>query len=381
MKVAVVHDWLVTYGGAERALEQILMCYPDADLYCVVKAPGTGSMPFLKNRKIVSSFIQSLPFAVKWYRFYLPLMPIAVEQFDLSNYDLIISSCHAVSKGVLSSPEQVHVSYTYSPPRYAWDLQHQYVKEQKSTIFGKLLSPFMAYFLHKFRLWDIRTSNSVDHFIVISKFIGKRVQKLYRRRSVVIYPPVNTDFFQPVFEKGDYYFIVSRMVPYKKVPMIVEAFNSMPDKKLVVIGDGPDFRKCQLVAGSNVNLLGFQSQDVVLSYLQHAKAFIFMAIEDFGIAPLEAQSCGTPVIAYAGGALPETVVNLGEIKATGVLFDSQSIGGLVGAIDKFENSYRAIDARNCVENASNFSEQIFRSEFTRNIDMIWERFVDKKRRL
>ncbi|MDB4009184.1 glycosyltransferase [Amylibacter sp.] len=360
MKIAVIHDWLVTVGGAEHTLEQILRCYPSADVFCVINFLNSKNSKFLKNHNVKTSFIQKIPFAKKIYRKLLPLMPIAIEQFNLSDYDLIISSCHAVSKGVLTGPNQIHISYTYSPCRYAWDLQHQYLDEVSNTFLGKILNPGMRYMLHKFRIWDSRTSNSVDHFLVISKFIGSRVKKIYRRNSTVVYPPVNTQRFKLHKEKQDYYFIASRMVPYKKIPLIVEAFTYMPNRKLVVIGDGPDLKKCKNLAGSNVEILGFQSREVVVEYVSKAKAFLFMAIEDFGIAPLEAQACGTPVIAYSGGALPETIRGLNESRPTGVLFEDQTITGLISAIESFEKNRDKIKPEWCSENAHRFSENIFR---------------------
>lgn len=241
MKVAIVCDWLVTYAGAERVIEQMLKVYPEADLFAVVDFLPEGSRDFLMNKSVTTTFIQNLPKAKKYYRAYLPLMPIAIEQLDLSSYDLVISSSHCVAKGILTGPDQIHISYVHSPVRYAWDLQHQYLRESGLT--HGLKSKIARAILHYIRIWDTRTSNGVDYFISNSRFIAKRIWKCYRREATVVYPPVNIDIFQYCEEKEDYYVTASRMVPYKKMDLIVEAFTQMPDKKLVVIGDGPDFEK------------------------------------------------------------------------------------------------------------------------------------------
>ena len=241
MRVAIVHDWLVTYAGAERVLEQIIACFPEADLFAVVDFLNPSERGFLKGKLVKTSCIQKLPFAKKKYRIYLPFMPLAVEQFDLSNYDLVISSSHAVAKGVITGPDQLHISYVYSPMRYAWDLQHQYLRE---TGMGQGFKGWLAKReLHKLRMWDLRTANGVDHFIADSCFVARRIWKVYRREAVVIYPPVDIDLFTLVEQKEDFYFTASRMVPYKRIDLIVEAFSHMPCKRLVGIGTGREWDK------------------------------------------------------------------------------------------------------------------------------------------
>jgi glycosyltransferase involved in cell wall biosynthesis len=243
VRVAIIHDWLVTYAGAERILEQIIKIFPDADLFSLVDFIPSDKREFLGNKIVNTSFIQKLPFAEKKYRHYLPLMPLAIEQFDLSDFDLIISCSHAIAKGVLTGPDQLHISCVCSPIRYAWDLQHQYLKESG---LDKGLKGWLAkVILHKIRLWDYRTSNGVDYFIAISEFISRRIWKIYRREAKVIYPPVYVNDFLFSDNKEDFYLTASRMVPYKKIDLIIKAFAEMPDKKLVVIGDGPDFKKIQ----------------------------------------------------------------------------------------------------------------------------------------
>ncbi len=360
MKIAIVHDWLVVYGGAERVLEQMLLLYPEADLYSLIDFLPQDQRGFIQNKSVKTSFIQKLPFAKGKYRQYLTLMPLAVEQFDMSAYDLVISSSYAVAKGVLTGPDQLHLCMCYSPMRYAWDLQHQYLKE--SGLDKGLKGCLAKFLLHKMRLWDYRTANGVDGFIAISKFIARRIEKVYRRQSTIIYPPVDVSSFGFTENKEDFYITASRMVPYKKIDLIVEAFSRMSDKKLVVIGDGPDFKKIQSKAGPNVTLLGYQSFPVLRDHLQRARAFIFAAEEDFGISPLEAQACGTPVIAYAKGGALETIRGLSYSHPTGIFFEEQSIESLINAIENFEINISNISLRTCRENALRFSPERFRQE-------------------
>lgn len=362
MKVAIVHEWFVNYAGSEKVVEQMLNVFPEADLFSLVDFLPDDERGFIANKKVQTSFIQKLPFARKKYRQYLPFMPLAIEQFDLSAYDLIISSSHAVAKGVLTGPDQVHVCMCYSPIRYAWDLQHQYLKESGLT--HGLKSFIAKCVLHYIRLWDYRTANGVDSFIAISEFIKRRIWKIYRREAAIIYPPVDVASFELCENKEDYYITVSRMVPYKKIDLIVEAFSLLPDKKLIVIGDGPDFEKIKAKAGSNISLLGYQSSDILKSYLQRAKAFVFAAEEDFGIAPLEAQACGTPVIAFGKGGALETIRGLDSNEnSTGVFFYEQSIEAIVSAVERYEKEIHRFSPECCRANALRFSPERFRSEF------------------
>ena len=347
------------YAGAERVLEQMLRCYPQADVFSVVDFLPDSQRAFLQGKKVTTTFIQGLPFAKTRYRAYLPLMPLAIEQLDLSAYDVILSSSHAVAKGVLTGPDQVHICMCYSPVRYAWDLQHQYLKESGLDLGIKGWAA--KYLLHKLRIWDLRTANSVDQFVAISKFVARRIHKVYRRDSVVIYPPVATDDFVLTQSKEDFYFTASRLVPYKKIELIVEAFASMPSKRLIVIGAGPDFAKIKKIATPNVTMMGYQSHTVLLELLQKAKAFVFAAEEDFGIAPLEAQACGTPVIAYGKGGALETIRGAeNQIPRTGVFFGQQTVPSLCAAIDVFESLSPEIAPQDCREQALKFSPEHFR---------------------
>ncbi|ADZ89918.1 glycosyltransferase family 4 protein [Marinomonas mediterranea] len=366
MKIAIVHDWLVTYAGAERVLEQVLNTFPQADLYSIVDFID-DDRSWLLEKTVKTSFVQKLPFAKSKYRTYLPLMPLAIEQFDLSSYDLVISSSHAVAKGVITGPNQLHICMCYSPIRYAWDLQHQYLRE--SNMAGGFKGLIARYFLHKVRIWDVRTAHGVDHFISISNYISKRVKKVYGRQSDVIYPPVYVDDFTYNEDKEDYYITSSRMVPYKRIDLIVSTFsNHFKDKTLVVIGDGPEFEKIDKIAGDNVLLLGHQPFSVLNEKLSKAKAYIFAAEEDFGIAPLEAQACGTPVIAYGAGAALETIhgdVNNGN--ATGIFFDDQTEESLSLAINEFEALDGLISSESCRKNANRFSKDRFCRELEKYI--------------
>jgi glycosyltransferase involved in cell wall biosynthesis len=369
MRVALVHDWFTVYAGAERVVEQILRVFPQADVYALVDFLKKEERGFLQGKRAQVSFIQRLPKAQQRYRTYLPLMPLAIEQFDLRGYDLVISSSHAVAKGVITGPDQLHICYCHSPIRYAWDLQHQYLKE--SGLERGVKSWIARALLHYLRLWDSRTANGVDLFIANSRYIARRILKVYRRQAEVIYPPVDVEAFTLRQDKEDFYLTASRMVPYKRIDLIVEAFSQMPDKRLVVIGDGPEMPKVRAKAGPNVTLLGYQPFEVLRDYMQRAKAFVFAAEEDFGIAPVEAQACGTPVIAFGKGGAAETVV-AGE---TGIFFQDQNVPSLIKAIEEFEKL--RFDPLRVRKNAERFSSERFRREFAALIEREWSRFKER----
>ena len=359
MRVAIVHEWLVTYGGSERVVEQMIECFPEADVFSLIDFMEDRA--FLKGKRAKTSFVQKLPFAKRKYRNYLPLFPLAIEQFDLSGYDLIISSSHAVAKGVLVGPDQLHVSYVHSPIRYAWDLQHQYLTEANLLKGFRSLVARVA--LHYLRTWDVRTANGVDTFVVNSAFIARRVNRVYRREATVVYPPVDTDAFELRTHKESFYVTVSRMVPYKKVDLVVEAFSGMPDRSLVVIGDGPDMEKIRAKAGRNVVILGHQPFPVLRDYLQRARAFVFAAEEDFGISMVEAQACGTPVIAFGKGGACETVIDDTHPRPTGVFFEEQTVESVQAAVLRFEAGAHRFSPESCRINAERFSKAHFRRGF------------------
>ena len=300
-------------------------------------------------------------------------MPLAIEQLDLSAYDLILSCSHAVAKGVLTGPDQLHISYIHSPIRYAWDLQHQYLRE--SGLNHGFKGWLAKWLLHKIRLWDLRTANGVDHFIANSNFIARRIWKVYRREAEVTYPPVDVSSFTLRADKGDFYLTASRMVPYKKIDLIAEAFTRMPDKRLIIIGDGPDAERIRVRAGSNVQLLGYQPFEVLRDHMQRAKAFVFAAEEDFGITPVEAQACGTPVIAFGKGGSLETVVGLDQPHPpTGVFFGEQTVDAILLAISAFEENPARFSAETCRENALRFSPEIFRERIKTFVATKYEEF-------
>ncbi|MGD0109883.1 MAG: glycosyltransferase family 4 protein [Rhodopila sp.] len=356
MKVAIVHEWLETYAGSERVLEQMIRCFPDADLFAVVDFLSRQERVFLQGRDVRTSFVQKLPFARRHFRSYLPLMTVAVEQFDLSGYDMVLSSSHAVAKGVLTGPNQVHVSYVHSPMRYAWDQQAQYLRQAGlnkgfKTICAKVI-------LHQMRMWDVRTANGVDQFVANSSFIAARIRKVYRRNAVVLHPPVDTDAFCVANSRDGVYVVAARFVPYKRVDLVVEAFRQMPDRPLRVIGTGPELvRIRQAVRGApNIELFDPLPKTDLIATLQNARAFVFAGEEDFGITLVEAQACGTPVIAYGSGG----AVDIVRGGVTGVLFREQTPAAIVDAVNRFEAMEGEITPRNCRVNAERFSASNFR---------------------
>ncbi len=363
-RVAVVHDWLVTRAGAEQVLEQILLLFPGADVFTLVDLLPPGERAFLHGATVQTSFIQKLPILRQRHRALLPLMPLAIEQFDVSGYDLVISSSHAVAKGVITGPRQLHLCYCHSPIRYAWDLQHEYLRE--AGLAGASGWP-ARWLLHRIRMWDARTANGVDRFAANSRFIAQRVRKVYRRNARVVHPPVDIAAFTPGARREDFYLAASRFVPYKRMALIVDAFQAMPDRELVVIGDGPEFDRVRRRAAPNVRMLGWQPSDVLRDHMRRARAFVFAAEEDFGITPVEAQACGTPVIAYGSGGALDTMRD----GVTGVLFGEQSVAAIVAAVERFERDESRYSPIAIRANAERFSVEQFRERFTRFVTDAW----------
>lgn len=362
MKVALVQDWLTTMGGAEKVFKEIIKLYPNADVYTLVYNDDIIEKLGIKKEKVTASYIQKLPFARTKHRNYLPLFKKAIESFDLTEYDLIISSSYSVAKGVLSHGNQTHICYCHSPVRYAWDLYHQYMKISNLKRGPKTW--MVKRELHKLRIWDVISANRVDYFISNSDFIKTRINKIYRREAETIYPPVDLDKFTLKTEKEDFYITCSRLVPYKKVDLIVKAFQNMPDKKLKVIGTGPELKRIKRMAGPNVEMMGFQSDEILRDEISKARGFIFAAKEDFGIVPVEAQACGTPVIAFAEGGSLETVIN----HKTGVYFYEQTASSIEKAIAEFEyieNEFNPLAIR---EHAEKFDTPTFHKNFKKFID-------------
>ena len=298
-RTALVYDRLDGYAGGERVLEQQIALHPQADVFASIDILKDADRAFLRGKQPITTFAQKWPFVRNHHRHFLPLLMFAMEQLDLSDYELVLSGSASIAKGVLTGPDQLHIAYIHSPMRYAWDLQHQYLREARLERGPK--SILARWMLHRARFWDLRTANGVDHYIANSGFIARRIWKAYRRESTVIYPPVDVETFRVRENKDSFYLTASRLMPYKKVPGIVEAFRALPDRRLIVVGDGTEMKRVKEAAGPNVEVLGYQRSEVLVDLMQRARAFIFAAEEDFGITPVEAQACGTPVIAFGRG--------------------------------------------------------------------------------
>ncbi len=357
MRVALVHDWLVTYSGAERILEQLVRLYPDADIFSLVDFLPFDRRHFIAGKPVRTSFLQKLPFARKHFRWYFALFPLAIQSFDFSGYDLIISVSFSVAKGAMTDPDQLHVCICCSPVRYAWDLQEQYLREHG---FARGLKAFLMQCASVHPRWDVASAAAVDEYIAISRFVGRRIRKYYGRDSTVIYPPVATQEFTFRSDKEDFYLAASRQVPYKRIDLIVETFRAMPQRKLVVIGDGPEHQRIRNLAkdAPNIRVMGHQPFAVLKDHMQRARAFVFAAKEDFGIVVLEAQACGTPVIALGQGGARETIRD----GSTGVLFTDQTMESLQFAIHRFES--QAFDPAVARANAEKYSDAHFRDIFS-----------------
>ena len=364
MRVALVHEWLEHYAGSERVFEQLLLMYPNADLFAVVDFVPEEERGFLHGRPVKTTFIQRLPLARKYFRHYIGLMPLAIEQLDLSGYDLVVSSSHSVAKGVITGPNQVHVSYVHSPMRYAWDLQAQYLREARLErglrgIYARLL-------LHRLRGWDARTALGVDVFVANSNYISNRIRKVYRREAVTIPPPVAVSDFTPGHGPRHYYLVASRFVPYKRVELIAEAFAGMPEHRLIVVGAGPGRQRVLNAAHgcSNIEILPPVPRVELIRLMQSARAFVFAAEEDFGITLVEAQACGTPVIAFGSGGASDIVI---EDKTecenpSGILFEQQAVSSIQAAVERFESTRDRFTLEACRMNALRFSTEAFRDQ-------------------
>jgi glycosyltransferase involved in cell wall biosynthesis len=374
LRVAIVHDWLYTLGGAERVLCAILRCFPEATVYALFDLLTESERATIGHTATKTSFLQRMPGIARWHRLYLPLMPLAVEQFDLSQYDLIISSSYAVAKGVLTGPDQLHLAYVHSPMRYAWDLQHQYLRE--AGLEKGIRSWMTRILLHRIRIWDSRTANGVDGWIANSHFVARRIQKIYGRKAVVIPPPVEVPPAPPSPQTGDYFLTVSRLVPYKNIRAIVDAFAALPEERLIVVGEGPEEPKLRRAAGGNVEIRGFVADQELRRLMREARAFVFAAEEDFGIAPIEAQSEGTPVIALGRGGACETIVTDGAAP-TGLFFRHPEPAEIVDAVQDFLRNAARYPAAQCWRNAMRFSEERFMSEFVRYVRAEMEAFRDR----
>ncbi|MGB3204121.1 MAG: glycosyltransferase [Crinalium sp.] len=377
MKYALVHEWLTpnATGGSELVVQEILK-HIDADLYALIDFESTNPESYLYKRTIGTTFIQNLPKADKNIQKYLPLLPLAIEQFDLRNYDVILSSSHAVAKGILVSPDQLHICYCHTPMRYAWDLTFDYLKNSKlgTGVPGMLT----RYLLHRIRQWDVISANRVDYFIANSQHTARRIWRCYRRSAEVIYPPVNIERFSFQPQKNDFYLTVSRLVSYKQVSLIVKAFNQL-GRELVVIGNGPELEQIRQLAKPNVKIMGAQPDAVVEQYMAQAKAFVYAACEDFGIALVEAQACGTPVIAYGAGGALETVLDIRSHPqtGTGLLFPVQTAASLITAVETFETYEPSFNPESARLQATRFDQNIFAKSYVAFLDRCDQQFKSK----
>jgi len=364
IKVALVHDWLTGRRGGEKVLEVLAEIFPNAKIFTLFHFKGSQAK-IIEEKEIQTSFIQKFPFLKLKYRYYLPFFPLAVELFDLQDYDLIISSSHCVAKGVIPRPDALHICYVHTPMRYAWNQYFPYFEHKKLPFFHRYLIPPIISYL---RVWDESSSHRVDYFIANSHNVAQRIKKYYGREAEVIHPPVDTDFFRPS-ENGskDYYLIVSALVPYKRIDLAVEAFN-ITGEPLKIIGVGPEYKKLKRMAKSNIEFLRDVSDSELLKFYQNAKAFLLPGEEDFGIAPLEAQACGIPVIAYNKGGAKETVIP----EKTGVFFTQPDVNDLLKALDKFNKlNFNKAKIR---ENAMRFSREKFKKKIKKFIEEKYKEF-------
>jgi glycosyltransferase involved in cell wall biosynthesis len=373
-KYALVHEWLTPQatGGSELVVQAILQ-FVQADLYALIDFESVNPQSYLYGRPIGTTFLQHFPFSQRGVQKYLPLLPLAIEQLDLGDYDIILSSSHAVAKGVLTKAHQMHVCYCHAPMRYAWDLTFDYLNSSSA---GRGLPGMLTrYLLHRLRLWDTLSANRVDYFVANSQTTARRIWRCYRRRAEVIYPPVAVERFAFQAEKADFYLTVARLVSYKKIRLIVQAFNQL-GLPLVVIGSGPELASLRQLAGPHVQLLGWQSDAVVEQYMQQARAFVYAAYEDFGIAPVEAQACGTPVIAFGAGGTLETVKDLRRYgdQGTGILFPVQTVEALVAAVQTFEQQLPQFQPEVARQQALRFRPEVFQSRYETFVAQSYQEF-------
>ncbi|HNH27540.1 MAG TPA: glycosyltransferase [Anaerolineales bacterium] len=361
MNVAIVHEWLTTFGGTERLLVECLQLFPQADVFALTHTPQNFQHTALKDIKVHTTFLQNIPGIDRHYRKLLPLMPYAIESLDVSGYDLVISLSHAVAHGVKTHDRQTHVSYISTPMRYAWHMRDDYLKLHGLT--NPLIQFAATSTLGLLRRWDTFASARSDSLIANSYWTASHIQQAWQRKADVIYPPVDVQRFVPAQQRDDYYLLVSRLVPYKMGIEITKAFNSL-GLPLVIIGDGPELQHVRSIAKENITIMGYQPDAIVTEFMNKAKAFVYMATEDFGIAMVEAQAAGCPVIAYCKGGASE-IVRDGE---TGLLFKEQTSEALADAVLKFESMN--LNSKAASDNAARFSAERFRREFLDHIQKI-----------
>jgi len=365
-RVALVHDWLTGMRGGERCLEVLCELFPDAPLFTLLHVPGTVTPP-IERRRIVTSFVQRLPRAATRYRYYLPAFPAAIGRFDLSGYDLVLSMSHCVAKGVRVPPRALHLCYCFSPMRYVWDMYDDYFGRGRGTVMRLLAGPLAK----RLQSWD-RQTDGVHDFVAISRYIAKRIQRIYDRRAEVIYPPVDVSRFEIADQTEDYYLIVSALVPYKRIDLAVQAATRL-DRPLRIVGTGPEQSRLRALAGPTVSFMGLRSDDQVATLYARCRALLFPAVEDFGITPLEAAAAGRPTIALGRGGALETMVGLDESDAppTALFFNEQSVDALVDAILRFERARDRFDPKALRARAEQFDRSIFKQRLREWIERRW----------
>jgi glycosyltransferase involved in cell wall biosynthesis len=365
-KVAVVVDALASYSGAERVLESVLELFPTAPIYSLVYNPSVFAGSSIAGHKVHTSWIQGLPGSLTYYRNYLPLLPIAVEQFDFRGFDIVLSFSYAVAHGVLCRPDQLHISYTFAPLRYAWQNAHEYFQHGPFSLLSKLI-------LHYLRLWDNNAASRVDHFVAISNWTASCIWRAYRRESEVIYPPLEIKRFKPISPRGDYYLAFSRLVRHKRLEIIVEAFSRL-GLPLVIVGEGLERKKLEALAAPNVKFLGWQSDAASAELVGRARALVHAAEEDFGLVMAEAQAAGCPVIAYAGGSASEIILD----GKTGLLFKEATVESLITTIQRFEKAPKSDYRNQAIKNSHRFSREKFQDQFSSMVDRQWDDFIRRK---
>ena len=377
-RIALVHEWFTprSTGGAElvvQAIDELLRALErEPQLAALVDGESSRPGTWLSGRSIRTSPIQRLPWGISHVQQYLPLLPLAIEQINLDDAELVISSSHLVAKGVLTAPDQLHVSYVHTPVRYAWDQMHAYL--ERSALARRGFGPLIRWKLHALRQWDQLSAQRVDHLLANSRFTARRIRKVWGREAEVLHPPVAVDRFRWDGPRDDVYLCLCRLVPYKRVDLVVEAFNRLR-LPLLVVGDGPERQRLEALAGPTVTLLGRQSQQRVEHLLSRCRAYVYAGLEDFGIAPVEAMASGAPVIGLGRGGLLDTVrcSAAGVDAATGVLFPDQTVESLVDAVRWFERKqlWRQLDAAVLRQWAERFAPEAFASRFEATLRRVW----------